>query len=141
MAACLAAAEEEGLFARSLSEVTFASHCPLMDHVLPAFRAALGEVPAGRARIPMLSTVLGRLVDGDRLSADYWLDNLRQPVLSTRRFAAHWTRGGSDSPRSPCIRRSPGAIRTGSTTIASTRRSSRRSGGTRGASRAVAGRG
>lgn len=81
VAACLAAAEEEGLFARSLSEVTFASHCPLMDHVLPAFRAALGEVPAGRARIPMLSTVLGRLVDGDRLSADYWLDNLRQPVL------------------------------------------------------------
>lgn len=81
VAAWLAAAEEEGLFARSLSEVTFASHCPLMDNVLPAFRAALGEVPQGRARIPMFSTVLGHLVDGDRLGTDYWLDNLRRPVL------------------------------------------------------------
>ncbi|GIJ19755.1 type I polyketide synthase [Micromonospora lutea] len=81
VAAWLVEAEEEGVFSRSLAQVTFASHCPMMDSVLPAFRAAMGEVSGGEARIPMLSTVLGRLVDGDRLDTDYWLDNLRQPVL------------------------------------------------------------
>ncbi|MGC5053620.1 SDR family NAD(P)-dependent oxidoreductase [Micromonospora sp. DT48] len=81
VAAWLAAAEEDGLFSRSLAQVTFASHCPMMDTVLPAFRTGMGEVSSGPTRIPMLSTVLGRVVDGDRLGTDYWLDNLRQPVL------------------------------------------------------------
>ena len=69
------------MFSRSLAQVTFASHCPMMDTVLPAFRTGMGEVSSGPTRIPMLSTVLGRVVDGDRLGTDYWLDNLRQPVL------------------------------------------------------------
>src|SRR5437868_7780967 len=34
-----------------------------------------------RAAIPMYSTVTGKIVDGRDLSAQYWVNNLREPVL------------------------------------------------------------
>jgi acyl transferase domain-containing protein/acyl-CoA synthetase (AMP-forming)/AMP-acid ligase II len=61
-----------------------AFHSPQMD----PFRTELVEALAGIApkppRVPFYSTVTGTMIDGDKLDAEYWGRNLREPV----RFAA-----------------------------------------------------
>lgn len=57
-----------------------APHSPLVDHVLAPLRAELADIKPRTTRIPMISTVTGRLVDGAELGPDYWADNLRQEI-------------------------------------------------------------
>jgi len=76
-----ASLEAQGVFARVLEQVSFASHCPLMDRVLPRFRAEMPALRPSETTIPMYSTTLGRRVSGTELGAEYWCRNLRQPVL------------------------------------------------------------
>ncbi|RDG37781.1 type I polyketide synthase [Streptomyces corynorhini] len=59
-------------------------HSPAMDTVRGPLLAGLGEVAAGRGRIPLVSTVTGRAVAEHEMDADYWWRNVREPV----RFAA-----------------------------------------------------
>ncbi|ADI12313.1 modular polyketide synthase [Streptomyces bingchenggensis BCW-1] len=71
--------DEEGVPARRLSSA-FASHSPLMAPLRGELLDALDGVRGTRARTPLYSTVLAEPIAGDRLDADYWYANLRQPV-------------------------------------------------------------
>ncbi|MFD8383026.1 SDR family NAD(P)-dependent oxidoreductase [Streptomyces sp. NPDC059679] len=71
--------DEEGVPARRLP-VAFASHSPLMAPLRGELLDALDGVRGTRARTPLYSTVLAEPIAGDRLDADYWYANLREPV-------------------------------------------------------------
>ncbi|MEU7359055.1 type I polyketide synthase [Streptomyces olivaceoviridis] len=62
--------------------VDYASHSHYVESVRPTLEADLGGLASSAPRIPFYSTVEGRWLDEqDRLDADYWYRNLRQPVL------------------------------------------------------------
>ncbi|MFC7895133.1 type I polyketide synthase [Streptomyces sp. NPDC057381] len=64
-----------------LLPVGHAFHSPLMEPVLADFAAALGELPAGEATIPVVSTLLGREATPRELtSAGHWVRHVREPV-------------------------------------------------------------
>ncbi|MFD7656763.1 type I polyketide synthase [Actinosynnema sp. NPDC059797] len=65
-------------------DVEFASHAPQVEPVRPWLLAGLSDLRPTSGSVPLHSTVLDRVVDGSRLGADYWMDNLRLPV----RFAS-----------------------------------------------------
>ncbi|MGY0056309.1 SDR family NAD(P)-dependent oxidoreductase [Streptomyces sp. LZ34] len=71
--------DQEGVAARRLS-AAFPSHSPLMAPLRGELLDALEGVRGTRARTPLYSTVLAEPVAGDRLDADYWYANLREPV-------------------------------------------------------------
>lgn len=54
-----------------------APHSPLVDHVLAPLTTELAGIKPMTARVPMVSTVTGELVDGAELGPDYWANNLR----------------------------------------------------------------
>ncbi|MFJ2157315.1 type I polyketide synthase [Streptomyces sp. NPDC087856] len=64
-----------------LLDVDHAFHSPLMDPVLDEFAAAIGDLPAGRMTIPVVSTRLGREADaGELTSVAHWVNHVREPV-------------------------------------------------------------
>ncbi|WP_408648894.1 SDR family NAD(P)-dependent oxidoreductase [Streptomyces poriticola] len=70
---------ERNVFFRDLG-LDYAFHSPAMDELRGPLAAGLRGLPTGPARIPLASTVTGRL-DGDAaLDADYWWRNVREPV-------------------------------------------------------------
>jgi pimaricinolide synthase PimS2 len=79
MAIVLEELEREGIFCRRI-KVDYASHGPQMAPLLPRLAAALAGLEPRVASIRMLSTVIGRYVRGDELTATYWCDNLRRRV-------------------------------------------------------------
>ncbi|MEU3187984.1 thioester reductase domain-containing protein [Streptomyces sp. NPDC006923] len=61
--------------------VSHAFHSPHMDAMLEEFRTAAKRVSYRDPRIPVVSTLTGRLASGDELrSADYWVSQVRQAV-------------------------------------------------------------
>ncbi|XXX76158.1 SDR family NAD(P)-dependent oxidoreductase [Sorangium sp. So ce134] len=75
--------EQRRVFCRRV-KVDVASHSPQMDPLRPELLAALGGLSPREASIPMRSTVTGERLRGGELSAGYWADNLRKPVLFSR---------------------------------------------------------
>lgn len=73
--------EADGVYCRVLESVEFASHCPLMEPVAQELWRLLADLRPRTAALPMVSTVTGRPVDGDRLDAEHWASNLTRPVL------------------------------------------------------------
>ncbi|MEV6839020.1 SDR family NAD(P)-dependent oxidoreductase [Streptomyces sp. NPDC051133] len=71
--------EERGITVRPLS-TPFASHTPLMEPLRTKLLDRFSGVRGAQASTPLYSTVLAEPVSGDRLDADYWYANLRQPV-------------------------------------------------------------
>ena len=71
--------EARGVFCR-LVKVDVASHSPQMDVLRDDLLEALAPVRPQVARIPFMSTVEGRKLDGMSLDAEYWMRNLREPV-------------------------------------------------------------
>ncbi|MER6068115.1 SDR family NAD(P)-dependent oxidoreductase [Streptomyces sp. NPDC001817] len=71
--------EEQGIAVRRLS-TPFASHTPLMDPLREELLDRFSGIRGGQAPTPLYSTVLAEPVSGDRLDAEYWYANLRQPV-------------------------------------------------------------
>ncbi|MEV7082051.1 type I polyketide synthase [Streptomyces sp. NPDC093516] len=64
-----------------LLAVGHAFHSPLMDPVLDAFAASLGELGGGAARIPVVSSLLGReATAGELTSVTHWVRHVREPV-------------------------------------------------------------
>ncbi|AOR31544.1 Type I polyketide synthase [Streptomyces fodineus] len=64
-----------------LLDVDHAFHSPLMDPVLDEFAASIGELPAGRMAIPVVSTRLGRAASLQELtSVAHWVRHIREPV-------------------------------------------------------------
>ncbi|KUJ69524.1 hypothetical protein ACZ90_11120 [Streptomyces albus subsp. albus] len=86
--AVAAALDAGGVFCRVLESVDFASHCPLMDPLREELTRSLAGLRPGPAAVPMLSTVTGGFITGERLDAAYWGDNLRHPVLFDRAVTA-----------------------------------------------------
>ena len=80
IAALAARFEEAGVFCRRLA-VEYAFHSPLMDPVRDALLAALAQIRPRETSVPLVSTVTGGPIDGRRLDADYWWQNVRQAVL------------------------------------------------------------
>ncbi|MFE3983005.1 SDR family NAD(P)-dependent oxidoreductase [Nocardia tengchongensis] len=71
--------EVDGIFCRVVN-VDYASHSPHMDPLLPELAGDLACVAPQTGRVPLFSTVRVRSLAGPELDADYWADNLREPV-------------------------------------------------------------
>ena len=79
--AVLATAHEHGRRVSRL-RVSHAFHSPLMEPMLAEFADIAEGIEYQRPRLPAVSTVTGRpLGDDDWTSADYWVRQVRQPVL------------------------------------------------------------
>ncbi|MFE7539304.1 SDR family NAD(P)-dependent oxidoreductase [Streptomyces platensis] len=78
--ACLAELSERGVRCRRVN-MGVASHSGQCDPLLPELRAALSDVQASPAAVPVMSSVTADFVDGRALGASYWVRNLREPVL------------------------------------------------------------
>lgn len=79
LAALGAVLAERGVFFRDLG-LDHAFHSPAMDALCGPLAATLSGLAARPARIPLASTVTGRLSGGELLDADYWWRNVRAPV-------------------------------------------------------------
>ena len=72
--------EADGVRARRVA-AAFPSHCPEVAPLEAEVKAALSAVVPAEGRVPLLSTARGCWLSGPELTADYWYDNLRYPVL------------------------------------------------------------
>ena len=69
----------ENVFCR-LIKVDVASHSPQMDAIRPELVESLYAIQPHAAATPFYSTVTQDVCDGESLGAEYWGQNLRQPV-------------------------------------------------------------
>jgi phthiocerol/phenolphthiocerol synthesis type-I polyketide synthase A len=76
--AAIVAVSEQERFARRVN-MEVASHTALMDPILPELRSALADLTPKAPTIPFISTVADPSV-APTLGADYWVDNVREPV-------------------------------------------------------------
>ena len=60
--------------------VNYAFHHAMQDETEADFRAGLAGLAPGAARVPLISSVTGLVERGERLDADHWWRNVRQPV-------------------------------------------------------------
>jgi acyl transferase domain-containing protein/aryl carrier-like protein len=72
--------EQKQIFCRFL-RVDVPYHSPLMESLQAELIASLQSIKPQKARIPLFSTVTGKHVDGSDMRADYWAQNIREPVL------------------------------------------------------------
>jgi myxalamid-type polyketide synthase MxaD len=70
-----------------------ASHSPQMAALRDELGQAIGAVNPTPARIPIYSTVTGKLADGRQFDRDYWVRHLNQPVLFADALRALAERG------------------------------------------------
>ncbi|MGW1916909.1 type I polyketide synthase [Streptomyces sp. NPDC002076] len=75
----LAACEADGVRARRVP-VDYASHSAQVELLREELLRLLDGIVPRPARVPFLSTVTGRWVEGPELAAGYWFDNLRRTV-------------------------------------------------------------
>ncbi|MGW2600470.1 SDR family NAD(P)-dependent oxidoreductase [Streptomyces klenkii] len=62
-------------------DLDHAFHSAAMDPLRAPLHAALAALSPSPARVPLLSTVTGKPLEGPELDADYWWRNVREPVL------------------------------------------------------------
>jgi acyl transferase domain-containing protein/surfactin synthase thioesterase subunit/acyl carrier protein len=79
LAEVLTTLEQREVFCRRI-KVDVASHSPQVDPLLDELRALLADLRPQRGVVSMRSTVTGQDVLGSELTAEYWAQNLRQPV-------------------------------------------------------------
>lgn len=73
--------EKENVFCKFV-KVDIASHCSVVDEIIEDIRKCAKDIKPRAGKIPMFSTVKGRLLSAqDKLDAEYWANNLRNPVL------------------------------------------------------------
>ncbi len=78
--AIVLALQAEGVKSRRLT-VSHASHSPRMDPMLDAFERVLATIPFHAPRIPLISNVTGRRLDGgEAMNAAYFRRHVREPV-------------------------------------------------------------
>lgn len=72
--------DTQAIFNRRVNvEVAYHSHH--MEPIKDVMMESLADVRGVKSRIPLYSTVTGGCEAGDHLNADYWYQNVRQPVL------------------------------------------------------------
>ncbi len=59
----------------------YAFHSTRMNDIESELRKALDDLKPSSAKVPFYSTVSGTVLDGKKLDAEYWWQNIRQPVL------------------------------------------------------------
>jgi acyl transferase domain-containing protein len=74
------------VFCRTI-RVDVASHCSQVEPLLPTLRGALQPIAPRSSAIPVYSTVEGRRITAEQMGAEYWVQNLRQPVLFAQTVA------------------------------------------------------
>jgi len=74
-----ASLDEKQIFCRFL-QVEVPYHSPRMDPLREELLESLASLNPRDAAVPMYSTATGKLVAGPELSADYWWQNVRNPV-------------------------------------------------------------
>jgi acyl transferase domain-containing protein/acyl carrier protein len=80
--------EQEDVRARTIP-VNYAAHSPQVEAIREALLAGCANTAARAGDVPFYSAVSGGVFDADRLDADYWYRNLREPVAfeqATRRL-------------------------------------------------------
>jgi len=80
LASVLEELEARDVFCRMV-KVDVASHSPQMQPLCAELASGLAALAPRASRLRVLSTVTGAAIDGSALGADYWVRNLRQPVL------------------------------------------------------------
>ncbi len=86
--AVIAAAASRDVLARRI-EVAVASHHPMIEAVLPGLRAALADIAPRPPAVPFITTCYDRAAATAPLfGAQYWCDNLRNPVRFSHAVAA-----------------------------------------------------
>ena len=86
-----------------LVDVDVASHHPTVDPVLPDLRAELADLMPGFPTIPVITTTSGRQ-ETPTFDADYWADNLRNPVRFSQAVTEAAQRHMESSSKSARIR-------------------------------------
>lgn len=71
---------ERDVFCRPV-KVTVAAHSPQIDPLRKDLREILRGIRPRRTELAVYSTVATRFGEGQRFDAEYWVENLRQPVL------------------------------------------------------------
>lgn len=71
--------EMKGIFCRML-EVTVPYHSPVMEEIREELLESLQHLKPRADQIPLYSTVTGQRIDGKLIDANYWWQNVRQPV-------------------------------------------------------------
>ncbi|CAM3378391.1 type I polyketide synthase [Halomonas lysinitropha] len=71
--------EARGIFVRRLP-LDYAFHSPAMDPIEAGVIASLADIAPQTERLPYISTVTGARLAGVELAAEYWWQNIRQPV-------------------------------------------------------------
>lgn len=79
--------KEAGKFVRDLG-LDYAFHTYQMDAIKEPLLQALEFLNPQPSTIPFISTVTGRAQTGETMDAQYWWQNVRQPVLFDEGFAA-----------------------------------------------------
>ncbi|MFD2201720.1 SDR family NAD(P)-dependent oxidoreductase [Shivajiella indica] len=72
--------DSQNLFCRWV-KVDVASHSPQIEQLRPSLNKALENIQPQPSRIPFYSTVSGHLEENTNFEAEYWIDNIRKPVL------------------------------------------------------------
>lgn len=90
--------------------MNFAPHSPEMDPIMERFIDGLSPLRPRATTIPLISTVTGELIDGTRLDAQYWWQNIRRTVMfqnaiqtSVEMEAGLYLEIGPDAPLSGLI--------------------------------------
>ncbi|PWQ95010.1 type I polyketide synthase [Leucothrix arctica] len=73
------AVEAQGSFYRVL-DLDYAFHSTAMDEIESNILTSLSELTPEPTKLPYISTVTGKELSGEKLTANYWWDNIRQPV-------------------------------------------------------------
>ncbi len=71
--------QQAEIFHRFL-QADYAFHSTQMDPVADGLRRELAGVAGAPGKVPMISTVTGKPVEGPHLNAEYWWRNVREPV-------------------------------------------------------------
>ena len=80
IATLFATLERQKVFCRRIN-VDVAAHSAQVDGIRAELREALAGLTPCRADVPMISSVTGTFLDGDRFTAEHWVKNLGEPVL------------------------------------------------------------
>ncbi|HWU89704.1 MAG TPA: beta-ketoacyl synthase N-terminal-like domain-containing protein, partial [Kofleriaceae bacterium] len=80
LAEVMAGLARQGVHARLLASVAFASHSPQMEPLIAPMAAAIAQIQPTPTALAMVSTVTGQPIDGTALSASYWANQMRAPV-------------------------------------------------------------
>ena len=62
-------------------DLDYAFHSPAMDPIQAGVETLLADLRPCKTTVPFVSTVTGDHLEGERLTAAYWWENIRQPVL------------------------------------------------------------